>query len=195
MKLNKNKRRTPRRATPKSLENAGLYHLARFASSAENLRRVLMRRVERSARAQEPDIEEGAPAVAQIVARFAASGLIDDAAYAEGRALSLFRRGASKRKIRFALAQKGVGAEDIEAALASLTRQSGDPELAAALNLARRRRLGPYKAPGDREDQRQKDLAVLARGGIGYQIARRVIEAGSVAELEEEAGPAEESSI
>ena len=82
-----------------------------------------------------------------------------------------------------------------EAALASLTRQSGDPELAAALNLARRRRLGPYKAPGDREDQRQKDLAVLARGGFGYQIARRVIEAGSVAELEEEAGPAEESSI
>ena len=195
MKLNKNKRRTPRRATPKSLENAGLYHLARFASSAENLRRVLMRRVERSAREHETDIEEGAAAVAQIVARFAASGLIDDAGYAEGRALSLFRRGASKRKIRFALAQKGVGAEDIEAALASLTRQSGDPELAAALTLARRRRLGPYKAPGDREGQRQKDLAVLARGGFGYQIARRVIEAESVAELEEEAGPAEESPI
>ncbi|MCZ6861579.1 MAG: RecX family transcriptional regulator, partial [Alphaproteobacteria bacterium] len=161
----------------------------------ENLRRVLMRRVERSARAHETDIEEGAAAVAEIVARFAASGLIDDAAYAEGRALSLFRRGASKRKIRFSLAQKGVGAEDIEAALTSLTRQSGDPELAAALNLARRRRLGPYKAQGDREGQRQKDLAVLARAGFGYQIARRVIEAESAAELEAEAGPAEETPL
>ncbi len=191
MKPDRNKRRTPRRATPKSLENAGLYHLARFASSAENLRRVLMRRVERSARAHETDIEEGAAAVAEIVARFAASGLIDDAAYAEGRALRLFRRGASRRKIRFALAQKGVGAEDIEAAPASLTRQSGDPELAAALNLARRRRLGPYGAPGGRDDRRQNDLAVFARAGFGYQIASRVIEAESAGDLEEEAGPAE----
>ena len=191
MKPERKKRRTPRRATPKSLENAALYHLARFASSAENLRRVLMRRVERSARFHETSIEEGAAAVAEIVTRFVASGLIDDAAYAEGRALGLFRRGASGRKIRFALAQKGVGAVDIEAALASLANQSGDPELAAALNLARRRRLGPYGAPGDRQDRRRKDLAVLARAGFGYSIARRVIEAGSVADLEEEAGPAE----
>lgn len=188
MKPNANKRRTPRRATPKSLENAGLHHLARFASSAENLRRVLMRRVERSARAHGTDIEEGAAAVAEIVARLAASGLIDDAAYAQGRALSLFRRGASQRKIRSSLAQKNVGAEDIEAALASLTSLSGDPELAAALTLARRRRLGPYGAPGDRDDRRRKDLAVLARAGFGYRIARRVIEARSADDLEEEAG-------
>lgn len=185
------KRRTPHRATAKSLENAGLYHLARFASSAENLRRVLMRRVERSARFHETSLEEGAAEVARIVTRFVACGLIDDAAYAEGRALSLFRRGASRRKIRFALTQKGVGAEDIEAALASLTRQSGDPELAAALNLARRRRLGPYGAPGGRDEGRRKNLAVLARAGFGYAIARRVIEAESADDLEEEAGPAE----
>ena len=191
MRPDNNKRRTRRRATPKSLENAGLHHLARFASSAENLRRVLMRRVERSARAHGTDITEGAAAVAEIVARFTASGLIDDTAYAEGRALSLFRRGASRRHIRFALARKGVGAQDIEAALASLTRETGDPELAAALNLARRRRLGPYRAPCDRDDRRQKDLAVLARAGFGYQIARRVIEAESAADLEVEAGPAE----
>lgn len=189
MATGKNKRRTPRRATPKSLENAARYHLARFATSAENLRRVLMRRVERSARLHETGTEEGAAAVAEIVARFAASGLIDDAVYAQGRALSLFRRGASRRKIRFTLAQKGVGDEEIETALASLAHQSGDPELAAALTLARRRRLGPYRAPDDREERRQKDLAVLARAGFGYQIARRVIEAGSAGDLEEEARP------
>ena len=189
MRFEKNKRRTPRRATPKSLENAALHHLARFASSAENLRRVLMRRVERSARFHETGTEEGAAAVADIVSRFVSSGLLDDAGYAEGRALSLFRRGASARKIRFTLAQKGVGDEDIEAALAGLARQSGDPELAAALTLARRRRLGPYRAPDDRGALRQKDLAVLARAGFGYRIAHRVIEAGSAGDLEEETRP------
>jgi regulatory protein len=189
MKPDRNKRRTPRRATPKSLENAALYHLARFASSAENLRRVLMRRVERSARVHETDVEEGAAAVAEIVARFTASGLIDDAGYAAGRALSLFRRGASRRKIRVFLSQKGVGDEDIEAALAGLASESGDPELAAALTLARRRRLGPYGVPGGRDERRRKDLAILARAGFGYQIAQRVIAAKNPAELEEEAKP------
>ncbi len=193
MKRDPKKRRTPRRATAKSLENAALYHLARFASSAENLRRVLMRRVERSARFHETNIEEGAAAVADIVARLVSSGLLDDAGYAEGRALGLFRRGASARKIRHVLAQKGVGAADIEAALAGLARQSGDPELASALNLARRRRLGPYGAPGGRDERRRKDLAVLARAGFAYAIARRVIEARSAGDLEEEAGPAHSS--
>ncbi len=192
MKPDRKKRRAPRRATPKSLENAALFHLARFASSAENLRRVLMRRVERSARVHQTDIEEGAAAVAEIVARFTASGLIDDAGYAAGRALSLFRRGASRRKIRVFLSQKGVGDEDIEAALAGLARESGDPELAAALTLARRRRLGPYRVPGDRDDHRQKDLAILARAGFGYQVARRIIDSANVADLEEEAKPTEE---
>ena len=188
MKPDRTKRRAPRRATPKSLENAALHHLARFASSAENLRRVLMRRVERSARAHDGDIEEGAAAVAEIVARFAASGLLDDAVYAAARARGLFRRGASMRKIRASLAHKGVLPEDIEAALAGLANQAADPDLAAALVLARRRRLGPFGAPGGRDERRRKDMAVLARAGFGYPVARRVIEAEDVGELEGEAG-------
>jgi len=195
MKPDRQKRRTPRVATPKSLENAALHHLARYASSAENLRRVLARRVERSARFHETSIEEGLVAVDEIIARFVASGLLDDAGYAEAKALSLFRRGASARKIRFALVQKGVREEDIETALTSLTRESGDPELAAAIKLARRRRLGPFSAPGVRDAGREKHLAALARAGFGYDIARRVIDAKTAADLEEEAGSPEREPL
>jgi regulatory protein len=177
-------RKAPRKATPKSLENAALYYLERFASSAENLRRVLLRRVERSARAHATDREEGAAAVDDIVRRFVASGILDDRAYSAARAGTLHRRGASARKIRATLMQKGVASDDIEAALATLRDEADDPELAAAVTLARRRRLGPYRPEGDREARREKDLAALARAGFGYDIARQVIEASDIEALE-----------
>ena len=180
----KRARKAPRKATPKSLENAALYYLVRFASSAEDRRRVLMRRVERSARAHDTDREEGAAAIDDIVRRFVASGILNDAAYAAARAGTLHRRGASARKIRASLMQKGVASDDIEAALASLRDEAADPEIAAAVTLARRRRLGPYRRDGDREARREKDLAALARAGFGYDIARKVIEAPDIESLE-----------
>ncbi|MDH3233793.1 MAG: RecX family transcriptional regulator [Alphaproteobacteria bacterium] len=178
------RRKLPRKATPKSLENAALYHLERFSSSAANLRRVLMRRVERSARAHGTDRDGGAAAIDEIVTRFVSSGLLNDRAYAEARAGTLHRRGASARKIRATLMQKGVGQDDIEAALDTLRDEDTDPEFAAAVTLARRRRLGPFRPGPDREARREKDLAALARAGFGYDIARQVIEAPDIDALE-----------
>jgi regulatory protein len=176
-------RRGPKPATAKHLENAALYYLERFASSAANLKRVLMRRVERSARLHGTDRAEGAASVEAIVARFVRSGLVDDRVYAEGRVGALFRRGVAPRSIRAALGAKGIATETIEAALATL-EVAGDPELIAAATLARRRRLGPYRAAEARAERREKDLAALARAGFGYDVARRVIDADDPTDLE-----------
>ncbi len=175
--------RRPRKVTAKSLDNAALHYLQRFATSAENLRRVLMRRVERSARAHETDRDEGAAHVDALVERFVSAGLVDDRVYAEGRALSLHRRGTAARVIRGRLRQKGVGDDDIEAALATVAEENPDGDLAAAVNLARRRRLGPYRSTGPEPDRRQRDLAALARAGFSYDIARRVLDGDGVDEI------------
>jgi regulatory protein len=169
-------RRGPRRATAKHLENAALHYLGRFASSAAHLKRVLMRRVERSARTHGTDRAEGTALVEALVARFERAGLVDDRVYAEGRAAALFRRGTAPRAIRAALGAKGVAGATIDAALATLA-VDGDPEVKAAAMLARRRRLGPYRLPEARAARRDKDLAALARAGFGYDVARRVIDA------------------
>lgn len=179
-------RRGPRRATPDYLERAALFYLERYASSSENLRRVLRRKVERSARAHGTDREAGFAAVDALVARFARSGLVDDRRYAEGKAASLHRRGGSARAIRAALAAKGVPAEEIDAAMAALRDTAADPELAAACAFARRRRLGPWRRPEDRAEMWSKDLAALGRGGFGYETARRVLQAETPEELEAE---------
>jgi regulatory protein len=182
------RRRGPKRATAAYLERAALFYLERYASSAANLRRILLRKVARSAAAHETDPEEGAAAVEVLIARFLDSGLLDDAAYARGRVLSLHRRGASARAIRARLSAKGVAAEEVESALAALHDMEADPELAAALAFARRRRLGPFRKAEVRAQHRQRDLAALGRQGFAYGLARRVIEAEDPEALRAEAG-------
>ena len=59
------------------------------------------------------------------------------------------------------------------------TRQAANElsrELKAAAAFARRRRLGPYRTK-DREPNRLRDLAALARAGFAYDLARKVIDA------------------
>ena len=181
------RRRGPRKATARTLENAALAHLARFACSRENLRRVLMRRVERSARHHATDRDQGRRLVDEIVTRLARSGLLDDRAYAEGRARSLAARGVSPRHLRARLLAQGVDAATMDAVLALLAGETSAPELAAALRLARRRRLGPYRAAGARAAFRERDLAALARAGLAYDVAPRVVDAAD--------GPAIEAEI
>ncbi|MDD9876552.1 MAG: RecX family transcriptional regulator [Magnetovibrio sp.] len=180
-------RRGPRKVTEKRLENVALHYLGRYSASAESLRRVLMRRVRRSAEAHGTDAEEAAQWVEALIGKFRGLGYLDDRAYAETRARALRARGVSGRGVRARLREKGVGADDIDAALAALAADVADPELAAALALARRRRLGPYRAGPARAERREKDLAALARAGFSYEVARRVVEAVSLEELEAEA--------
>ena len=178
------RRRNPKKATAQSLRNAALYYLQRYASSAENLRRVLMRRVERAARVHDSDVEEGAAIVTEIIDRYREVGLLDDQAYATAQAQRLHRRGNSLRAIQARLHAKGVERDTIEQALSALDSAAGNPDISAAVIVTRRRRLGPWRI-SDRSEHRQQDLATLARRGFSFAIASQVIDAESVEFLEE----------
>ncbi|MBT4673178.1 MAG: RecX family transcriptional regulator [Rhodospirillaceae bacterium] len=178
--------RKPRKATPRSLENAAHYHLQRFATSSENLRRVLGRRVDRSARAHDTDRAEGLAAVDEIIARFERAGLLNDTVYAAARAASLNRHGISQRAIHAKLREKGLSANVIEAAIEALAKNHAEPEFAAAAAYARRRRLGPYRPAEARTERRERDLGAMARSGFGYDLSLRVIDAEDVDALEED---------
>jgi regulatory protein len=164
-------RRPPRPVTPAYLERAAMAYLERYASSAENLRRVLRRKVHKRCRERGEDPAAFEAAIDEVVTKARRVGLVDDARYADARVATLRRRGGSTRAIRARLAAKGVDAETLAAALQA---EEGDEE-AAARALARRRRLGPYRAR-DRAAFRDKDLAALARAGFPFDVARRTID-------------------
>jgi regulatory protein len=164
------------------LEKWALAYLERYASSAENLRRVLQRRVRRQARA-DGGVDGGADREAMsaagvlidaLVARYRTAGLIDDAAYAAGRARSGLARGRSLRRIAAGLAAKGVGAADAAAAVAALGADGAQPDLVAACAFARRRRLGPFRRDPVGADRR-RELAAFARAGFDRRAADAIL--------------------
>jgi regulatory protein len=170
------------------IERWALAYLGRFASSAENLRRVLLRRVRRHLSEDREAAARAAGLIDGLVARYRASGLVDDAAYATGRARARLRRGQSLRTIRAGLAAKGVASEDAEAAIETLRDDAaGDPDLAAALAFARRRRIGPYRRGGGERDEgdRGKVLAAFARAGFARAAAEAVLSCTTPEEAEE----------
>ena len=175
------KSRTPAPPDEATLEQAALKYLERYSSSLAGLRRVLRRRVRRAARAGQGDVAAGDAMIETVLGGLVQTGLVDDGKYAEFRAASLSRRGASLATIRNDLRARGVAGPLIEAALAALKHELGsesndETDRAAALNLARRRRLGPFRAPTVRKAYRDRDLAAMGRAGFAYDIARAVID-------------------
>ncbi len=161
-----------------ALHEAALAYLARYAATEAGLTRTLERAVDRWARRALADGAEADAVAAQaaqareavrgVVARLAALGAVSDRTFAETRTRSLVRGGRSRRAVAAHLAAKGVGTETARAALDA----EETDELAAALVLARRRRIGPFRI-GDGD--RRRELAMLARAGFSQAIASAVL--------------------
>lgn len=101
-----------------------------------------------------------------LIERYIASGLLDDARFAQAKVASLRRKGSSARMINAKLAAKGVPKniihDEIEANETS--------ELEAAIALVRRKKMG------QKPDKRDKELAALARAGFSYVNAKKALE-------------------
>jgi regulatory protein len=164
-----------------TIHEAALAYLERRPATAALLRRVLERRVAawalRAARAgvtpsEIADVRERArEAIGAVVARLVEVGLVNDASFATSRAERLGRAGKSTRAIAAYLASKGVDRHTLRAALERGPRA----ELAAAISLARRRRIGPFAREEADRQQRQKELAVLGRAGFERSVAERAL--------------------
>jgi regulatory protein len=176
-------RATAKPPTPARLRRRALYYLERFAASRARLGLVLRRRALRDATALELPTAPVAEAIEALLDDLERLGLLDDAAFAVGRARSLAAKGRPPRRIARELAAAGVEPLLIEAALHRLADERGDTqaalELDAAVAFARRRRLGPFGPTDAAAKPRDKALAAFARAGFTLEVARRVLDARS----------------
>ncbi len=175
----KRERRPPKKITSTYLHNSGLYYLERFAASKKHFKTVMMRKVKRSCmHHKDQDYNECAILVDALVNKFEKSGLLNDDLYTSGSVSSLRRKGLSRMAIISKMLQKGIAKDQTLLALEKLdyeTHEScDDAERAAALNFARKKRIGPYFRGN--EQNIKKSLGVLARGGFSYSVAMSILE-------------------
>jgi regulatory protein len=183
---NSSRERPQKPVTERYLQNAAIYYLGRFASSAANLGQVLERKVRRRNEDHHRPTQEQMDWIGAVVEKCVTLGLVDDTEYARNRALSLHNSGKSERRIKDGLKQKGVGPEDIENAIAELRRDKGEGlEMSAAIAYARRRRFGPFRSGEADTDKMRRELASFARAGFGFSLSKRIVEAASPDGLED----------
>lgn len=169
------KRKQPRKVSPRYLENAALHYLKRYSATVSQLKTVLMRRVDRSLRFHGGERTEALGWVNELVEKLVRNGLVNDQAYAETKAHSLRASGRSARVIAQKLKLKGVAKEVVEQKVAEASAEVS--EEAAALIWARKKRLGPFRRDlKTRPDNRQRDLAAMARAGFSFAMAKKIID-------------------
>lgn len=166
----------PKTVTGEWLFRAAARYLERYASSTENLRRVLKRKVERRAATHDEQPGEEtrsahAGLIEETIAKFVDLKLVDDRSFAEAKLRNLRRSGTSGRQAAARLGQKGVDRDTIDAVIA------GDEtsDLAAAHRYARRRRLGPHRL-GDQAERRERDVAAMMRAGFSFTDAKAAVD-------------------
>jgi regulatory protein len=156
-----------------------LRYLGRYDTTAEGLRRYLLRKIQRIAQGVEadlslaPDRAEMTQRVENVIERLKELQLIDDERYMAGRLAGLKRKGLSSARIKIDLQRKGI--KDID----PLHFADLNPEEQARI-FAARKKLGPFRSQertGLRQNMRDKDIANLVRNGFPYAIAKAVIDA------------------
>jgi regulatory protein len=151
-----------------NLYDAALRYLQRYASSAENLRRVLERRVKRwEIRTKQKAPEETPAWIEASVEKCRTHGYVNDDSFAEQKIVSLRRQGRSRNYILRALQVKGINPETSGKFLNNDT----EAELDAARRYVERRRLGKNTDP----EARQKNLAKLVRAGFSLSVAKAAL--------------------
>ena len=173
-------RRPPTPLDAARLEERALAYVARFATTRAKLNDYLKRKLaERGWAAGDDGDPSPDMVVAALVERFCAAGYVDDAAYARAKSGSLLRRGYGERRVSQALGAAGIDA-DTRAELAPADSSARE----AALTLARKRRFGPFDQVEADRPRREKQLAAMLRAGHPLDLARAVLNAGSIAEAE-----------
>jgi regulatory protein len=163
-------RRGPRKPRPPldedKLNELATAYVARFATSRARLASYLIRKLRERGWAG-----AGEPPVEALVAKAAALGFVDDAAFALSKARSLTARGYGERRVHQALHAAGIEEADGEAARG----HARDDSVEAALRFAQRRRIGPFAASAADPAAREKALAAMVRAGHGFRLAKAIL--------------------
>jgi regulatory protein len=171
-------RKPPPPLDPEALTAIAVRYVERFQTTRARLIRQLNQKL------RQRGWQDGLPPPdpAAIADRMVDLGYVNDAAFAEARTRGLARRGMGAGRVRATLSAYGVTADDSADALQSL-----EP-VQAAIDFARRKRMGPFGPPVSDPKLRHRQFAAFARAGHPPALANAILRAQSEAELPETEG-------
>jgi regulatory protein len=112
----------------------------------------------------------------EIILNLEQNRILNDELYSDSKARMFLRRGYSLNKINQSLRNKGIDSKYIKQSIDKIKENEIEPDFVSALKLCKRRRIGPLRPEANRELFYKKDMGILARGGFGFDLSKRVLQ-------------------
>ena len=185
-KKKKKSQRPPPAITSTVLQDSATRYLSRYVATAEQLRRVLIRKVDKTLRARgEGDRLQALELVEKEISRRIAGGYIEDQRVANAWTDHLYRQGKSTPQIRTRLLSKGVDSSVITTAIKALEEEHQYAGFLAAVTYARKRGFGPFRIDAEQRRARKvKDVASMIRAGHRYEVVKDIFDCSDLDELD-----------
>ena len=152
-------------------------YLRRYWPSVVQMRRVLVRHIDRNIGRWGGDREAALARLDPLLDELTEQGVLNDERFTRSWVEQLDRKGLSRLAIVSKMREKGIERDLVDQELRRIDDFGGNRELLRAIAYAKRRRLGAAQRDSKRREiRREKDLAAMARAGFRYGIARQVIE-------------------
>ena len=162
------------------IESKAIWYLEKYATSSENLRRYLKRKV------MNTHLNSGSEEnINKIIQSLQSQKLLNDKLFAESKIRSLFNKGWSIKRIRFKLKQLGVAGSLIQESLKELGENEIDIDLVSAINLVKKKSIGPYRKVKLTDKIKNREFGILSRAGFSYAISKKVLVSMNRNEIEE----------
>ena len=116
----------------------------------------------------------------EIISGLEKNKILNDELYSDSKARMFLRRGYSLNKINQSLRNKGIENKYIKQSIDKIKEDEIEPDFVSALKLCKRRRIGPLRPEANRELFYKKDMGILARGGFGFELSKRVLDLDTV---------------
>jgi len=164
----------------KRLRNSAMSYLARYEVSEFQFQNTMKRKLsyfENNLNELEKD-----KLINQVKLEMVSSCFIDDNRYAETKIRSIRRQGGSQRLIFAKLNEKGISKEVIQSALNIVDEGYENPEIIAAVNFIKKKKIGVFyknKKTNDEIDNhnlKAKWYGALARRGFSLEIVKKVLD-------------------
>tara|TARA_B110000438_G_scaffold275574_1_gene296630 strand:- start:188 stop:712 length:525 start_codon:yes stop_codon:yes gene_type:complete len=161
------------------IQAKAIWYLERYATSSENLRRYLKRKVYNTY------LNLGSEEIINnIINELKDQRILNDKLFAEGKLKSLIYKGWSIKKCEFKLKELGIDGILIKECIEELVNDNSNLDLIAAAKLIKKRSIGIFRRRDLDDKVKNREFGIMSRAGFSYQITKKILTEMTKEELE-----------
>ena len=157
-----------------TLKDLAYSYIEKYSPSKQQLKVHLMKKILIKFKSSKTK-KEISDLIDKVLINLEQSKFLNDELYSDSKSRTLLKRGYSLNKINQSLRMKGIDQKLIKQSIDKIKNKEIEPDFVSALKLCKRRRIGAIRPNANRELFYKKEMGILARAGLDYDLSKRVL--------------------